>query len=175
MALKLEDKKVIVEEVASVAAEAVSAVTAYYRCLSVADMTKLRALARNSGVYLRVVRNTLARRAVENTEFACLKEALVGPVVLAFSKTEPSAAARLFRDFAKEHEQFKVQALAIGGKLLAADQLTVVASLPTYDEAIAKLMSVMQAPISKLVRTIAAPQEKLVRTLAAVRDQKQAA
>ncbi|MBX9704955.1 MAG: 50S ribosomal protein L10, partial [Gammaproteobacteria bacterium] len=105
----------------------------------------------------------------------CIQDSLTGPVVLAFSKTEPSAAARLVRDFAKDHEKLEVRALSIGGKLIAANQIDTVATLPTYDEAIAQLLSVMQAPIAKLVRTLAEPNTKLVRTIAAVRDQKQAA
>lgn len=175
MALKLADKETIIAEVSGVASSAISLVVAHYRGLSVAEMTDLRKKARSSGVYLRVVRNTLARRAVAGTEFECIQDSLTGPVVLAFSKTEPSAAARLVRDFAKDHEKLKVHALSIGGKLIAANQIDTVASLPTYDEAIAKLLSVMQAPIAKLVRTLAEPNTKLVRTIAAVRDQKQAA
>ncbi len=175
MALKLADKKAIVAEVASVASQAVSVVVAYYRGLSVTDMTDLRAKARNSGVYLRVVRNTLARRAIEGTDFECIKDELLGPVVLAFSQEEPSAAARLVRDFAKEHQQLEVRALSIGGSLLQAAQLDAVATLPTYDEAISKLMSAMQAPMTKLAQTLSAVPSKLVRTVVAVNDQKQAA
>lgn len=175
MALKLADKEVIIAEVSGVAASAVSVVVAHYRGLSVAQMTALRKKARDAGVYLRVVRNTLARRAVAGTEFECIQDSLTGPVVLAFSKTEPSAAARLVRDFAKDNDKLEVRVLSIGGKLVAANQIDTVASLPTYDEAIAQLLSVMQAPIAKLARTLAEPHTKLVRTIAAVRDQKQAA
>ena len=175
MALKLESKKEIVAEVSSIAADSVAAVIAYYRGLSVAEMTDLRAKARQSGVYLRVVRNTLARRAVVGTEFECLNDSLTGPVVLAFSRTEPSAAARLVRDFSKDHDKLEVKVLAVGGNLYEAAQLVAVAKLPTKDEAIAQLMSVMQAPITKFVRTLNEPTAKLVRTFAALRDHKAAA
>ena len=174
MVLKLEDKKAIVAEVAEVASNALSAVAADYRGISVGDMNKLRDKARKSGVYVRVVRNTLARRAVVGTEFECLKDSLKGSLILAFSKTEPGAAARLFRDFSKANEKVKVQLLAIGGKAFGADQLETIAKLPTRNEAIAILMGVMKQPIEKFVRTLAEPQAKFVRTVAAVRDQKQA-
>jgi large subunit ribosomal protein L10 len=173
--LKLEDKKAIVAEVQQVAQVAVSAVAADYRGLTVTQMNELRAKARNSGVYLRVVRNTLARRAVQDTEFACLSDILVGPLVLAFSKEEPGAAARLFRDFAKgKAEQIQVKAIAVGGSLHDPSRLEAVAKLPTRDEAISQLMAMMQAPIAQFVRTVAAPPSAFVRTLAAYRDKKQA-
>lgn len=174
MALRLDDKKAIVAEVADVASKAISAVAVDYRGLSVTELNALRAEARNSGVHLRVVRNTLARRAVENSSFECMKDVFVGPLMLAFACEDPGAAARLFKNFAKESDKFSVKALAIGGKLLEANQLGAVASLPTRDEAIAQLMAVMKAPISKFVRTLAEPHAKLVRTIAAVGDKKQA-
>ena len=145
-----------------------------YRGLTVAQMTELRKSAREAGVYMRVVRNTLARRAFEGTKFACMDPALVGPLVLAFSKDEPGAAARLVKDFAKKFEKLEVKALSIDGKLLPATDLNTLASLPTRDEAIARLMSVMLAPITKFVRTLVEPHSKLVRAIAAVRDQKAA-
>jgi large subunit ribosomal protein L10 len=175
MALRLEDKKAIVAEVAEVAKSAYSAVAAEYRGLSVAEMTELRSKAREGGVYLRVVRNTLARRAVENTDFACMQDNLVGPLVLAFSREEPGAAARVIKDFAKDHKKLEVKAVSVSGKLLPASELETLAKMPTYDQAISILMSVMKAPISKFVRTLAEPHAKLVRTVAAVRDQKEAA
>lgn len=175
MALNLEDKKAIVAEVSAVAKNSISAATADYRGLTVGEMTKLRSNARQAGVYVRVVRNTLAKRALEGTEFECMNEELTGPLVFAFAEDEPSAAARLIRDFVKEHENLKVKSLAVGGKLYSAANLDAVAKLPTKDEAISQLMSVMQAPIAKFVRTLAEPQAKLVRTLAAIRDQKESA
>jgi large subunit ribosomal protein L10 len=172
MTLKLDGKKIIVTEVAEVAARAMAVVAAEYRGLTVEQMTKLRAQARSMGVYLRIVRNTLARRAVEGTAFACLQKALIGPLLLAFSEQEPSAAARLIRDFAKDNEKLIVKVLAFDGQLLEAKDLNRLANLPTRDEALASLMAVMKAPITKLVRTLAEPHAKMVRTVAAVRDQK---
>lgn len=173
MTLKLNDKKEIVAEVAEVASRAVSVVAADYRGLTASQMTKLRANARNANVNLRIVRNTLARIALKGTEFECINNALTGPIILAFASDEPGATARLMRDFAKDHEKLEVKAISLGGQVYDKSQLDFVAKLPTKDEAIAQLMSVMQAPIAKLVRTMAEPTAKLVRTLAAVRDTKQ--
>lgn len=173
MGLALEAKQAIVEEVNEVASVALSAVVAEYRGLSAAQMTELRAKARSQNVYIRVVRNTLARRAVENTEFTCMQDALCGPLLYAFSKDEPSAAARLLRDFAKQNEALKVTALSIGGQLLPRERIEQVATLPTKPEAIASLMRVMLGPITKFVTTLNQIPTQLVRTVAAVRDQKQ--
>ncbi len=175
MALTLEEKKRVVAEVAQVAADANSAVAAEYCGLTVSEMTELRAKARETQVYLRVVKNTLARRAVEGTEFECLKDVLRGPLLLAFSMEDPGAAARLVKDFAKEHEGLKPHALAVGGECLPGSEIDRLASLPTREQALAMLMGVMKAPVEKLVRTLAEPHAKLVRTVAAVRDQKQSA
>jgi large subunit ribosomal protein L10 len=175
MALKLEHKQEIVAEVNEVAGKALSAVLADYRGLTVTQMTEMRTKARASGVYLRVIRNTLAKRAVEGTEHECLKSALVGPTLVAFSQEDPGAAARLMKEYAKTFEKLEVKALSIGGVLLGADQLDRVATLPTREEALSLLMAVMQAPIAKLARTFNEIPGKLVRTLAAVRDQKEAA
>ena len=170
--LTLEQKKVIVAEVEEVAKTAQSAIAAEYRGLTVDDMTKLRAEARNSGVYLRVVKNTLARRALQETEFACMSDELKGPLVLAFSQEDPASAARIIKDFAKENDKLAVKVIALGGKLLAPGDLNALASMPTKDQAIGMLMSVMKAPVEKFVRTLAEPTAKMVRTVAAVRDQK---
>ena len=175
MALTLERKKAVVNEVAEVANGALSAIAAEYIGLSVAEMTDLRVNARNAGVYLRVVRNTLARRALEGTEFACMNDGLTGPLVLAFSREEPGSAARVMREYAKGNDKLVIKLVSFGGKLLATSDVARLANLPTKDEAISQLMSVMTAPLGKLMRTLAEPQAKLVRTLAAVRDQKQAA
>lgn len=172
MMLKLNDKKEIVAEVAGVAQKAVSVVAADYRGLTASEMTQLRANARQAKVNLRIVRNTLARIAFTGTEFECINSTLTGPILLAFASDEPGATARLMRDFAKDHDKLEVKAIALGGKVYDRSQLDFVAKLPTKDEAIARLMSVMQAPISKLVRTMAEPHAKLVRLLAAVRDTK---
>lgn len=175
MALTLEHKKAVVTEVAEVARGALSAIAAEYRGLSVAEMTNLRINARNAGVYIRVVRNTLARRAFEGTELACMNDGLRGPLILAFSREEPGSAARVMRDYAKENDKLVIKLISFGGKLLELSDVGRLADLPTKDESISQLMSVMMAPIAKLVRTLAEPQAKLVRTLAAVRDQKQTA
>lgn len=175
MVLKLEDKKTIVSEVAVVAKQALSLVAAEYSGLTVSQMTALRKSARESGVYMRIVRNTLARKAVEGTQFACVQQELVGPLVLAFSNEDPGAAARLIKEFAKTNDKLVVKLVSIDNQLLPASALNQLASLPTRDQAIALLMSVMLAPVTKLVRTLAEPHAKLVRTVAAIRDQKQAA
>ena len=172
MTLTLAGKKAVVAEVTDVAARAISAVVADYRGLTVNQMTDLRAQARKSGVYLRVIRNTLARRAFENTEFACLSEVLVGPLFVALSLEAPSDAARLLKGFTKSMDKLEIKALSIGGKVYGSEQLDYVASLPTRDEALAKLMYVMKAPVEKFVRTLAEPHAKLVRTIAANKDQK---
>lgn len=175
MVLKLEDKKAIVDEVAGVAKQALSLVAAEYSGLTVGQLTQLRKSARQSGVYMRVVRNTLARRALDGTQFACIQEKLVGPLVLAFSKEDPGAAARLIKEFVKTNEKLKVTALAIDNQLLAPEGLHTLASLPTRDEAIAQTMSVMLAPVTKLARTLTETYAQLVRAVAAVAEQKQSA
>jgi large subunit ribosomal protein L10 len=174
VALRLEQKQQIVAEVNEVAASALSAVVADYRGLTVAEMTEMRSKARDSGVYVRVVRNTLAKRAVEGTDYACLDGSFVGPTLVAFSINDPGSAARLVKDYARDHKALEVKALSIGGELFGADQIDRVATLPTLDEARSLLMAVMQAPIAKLARTLNEVPGKLVRTIAAVRDQKQA-
>lgn len=171
--LKINDKKAIVAEVSEVAKNAVSVVAANYSGLTVAQLTALRSSARKDGIYLRVVRNTLARRAFQGTQFSCMDTALAGPLVLAFSMDNPGAAARLIKDFAKKFEKLVVKALAVDGQLLPATDLNRLASLPTREESIALLMSVMKAPIAKFVRTLAEPHGKLVRTIAVIRDKKQ--
>ncbi len=174
MPLVLEEKKSIVAEVNAVAADAHSAVAAEYRGLSVQEMTELRRSARDGGVYLRVVKNTLARRALQGTAFECMQEGLVGPLLLAFSKEEPGAAARVVSEFAKGHDKLVPRLIAVGGQLLPAAELQRLATLPTREQAISLLMAVMRAPLDKLARTLNEIPGKLVRTLAAVRDQKQA-
>jgi large subunit ribosomal protein L10 len=138
-------------------------------------MTALRKEARENKVTLRVVRNTLAKRAFEGTEYECVTDALVGPSLFGFSMEDPGAAARLFKDFAKTNDKFEVKVLAVSGQMLGADQLDVLAKLPTREEALAMLMSVMKAPVTKLARTMNEVPGKLVRTLAAVREQKEQA
>ena len=175
MAIRLEDKKQIVSEVNQAARSALAAVLADYHGVAVGELTELRKTARENKVYLRVVRNTLLKKAVADTEFECIQEALVGPTILAFSEEDPGAAARVLKDFAKENDAFEIKALAIGGKLLDASQIDVLAKLPTYDQAMSILMSVMLAPITKLARTLNEVPSKVTRGVAAVRDQKQEA
>jgi large subunit ribosomal protein L10 len=175
MALRLEDKKTLVTEVNEIARSAQSVVAAEYRGLSVAKLTELRARARASKVYMRVVKNTLARRAVAGTPFECVGEKLRGPLILAFSQDDPGAAARLIKGFAKDHDKLVPTLVSLGGSVLPGKDLDRVASLPTRAEALAQLLGVLKAPIGKFVRTLAEPHAKLVRTIAAVKDQKQAA
>lgn len=175
MALNLEQKKAIVAEVSDVASSALSAIAAEYRGLTVEQMTALRREARNNGVYLRVVKNTLAKRAVENTDFACMQEGMTGPLILAFSQADPGAAARVIKDFAKEHKLLEVKMVSIGGKMLAPNDIDVLAKMPTYEQAISMLMALMKAPVEKLARTMKEVPGKLVRTVAAIKDAKEAA
>jgi large subunit ribosomal protein L10 len=164
VALNLGAKKAVVEEVSKYAATAHSAVAAEYRGLKVSELTELRKTARETGVYLRVVKNTLAKRAIAGTEFECMQEGLVGPLLIAFSMEDPGAAARLINDFAKTHDKLIAKVVAVGGQSYGASELARLARLPTRDQGISLLMAVMKAPV-----------EKLARTLAAVRDQKEAA
>ncbi|WP_299184010.1 50S ribosomal protein L10 [uncultured Neptuniibacter sp.] len=162
MALGLEDKKAIVAEVQEAANSALSAVVADSRGVEVGDMTALRKEARENGVWLKVVRNTLARRAVEGTDYACLQDSFKGPSIIAFSTEHPGAGARILKEFAKGNDNFELKAAAFEGEVV---DVAMLASLPTYDEAIAKLMACMKE----------AAAGKLVRTIAAVRDQKEEA
>ena len=165
MALNLQGKQAIVAEVKEVAKGALSAVVADSRGVTVDKMTELRRAGREAGVHMQVVRNTLLRRIVEGTPFECLKDTFVGPTLIAFSAEHPGAAARLFKAFAKDNAKFEVKAAAFEGELIPAAQIDRLATLPTYEEAIARLMGPMKE----------AAAGKLVRTLAALRDQKEAA
>lgn len=164
MALNLDSKKVVVEEVAAYAAKAHSAVAAEYRGLTVTELTELRKTARETGVYVRIVKNTLAKRAVAGTEFESMQEKMVGPLLLAFSMEEPGSAGRLISDFAKTHDKLIAKIVTINGQSFDGSELPRLARLPTRNEGIALLMAVLKAPT-----------EKFVRTLAALRDQKQEA
>jgi large subunit ribosomal protein L10 len=163
VALNLDSKKAVVEEVAEIAAKAHSAIAAEYRGLTVTELTELRKTARETGVYLRVVKNTLAKRAIAGTEFECMQSGLVGPLLIAFSMEDPGSAARLVSNFYKSHDKLITKIVAIGGQSFDGSELNRLASLPTRDQGIGLLMSVMKAPV-----------EKLVRTLAAIREEKQA-
>lgn len=175
MAINIEDKKLIVSEVNKAASSALSAVLADYRGVDVADMTALRKNARENKVYLRVVRNTLLKRAIAETELECIQEVLSGPTILALSNEDPGAPARVMKDFAEENDEFEIKALSVGGKLLEASQIDVLAKLPTLDQARSVLMSVMLAPVTKLALLMNEVPSKVTRAVAAVRDQKQEA
>ena len=162
MAIRLEDKTAIVAEVNEAAQAALSAVVVDARGVTVSAMTGLRKEAREAGVYVRVVRNTLLRRAVAGTQYEVLSDVFTGPTLIAFSNDHPGAAARIFKEFAKGQDKFEIKAAAFEGNLIAANQIDVLATLPTFDEAVSQLMSVIQGATSKLART-----------LAAVRDQKE--
>lgn len=174
MALNLEDKKAIVAEVSQAAAGALSAVIANYRGLTVSQMTSLRKQAREQGVYLKVVRNTLARIAVKGTEFECLHDSLVGPTILALSIEDPGAAARLIKEYAKTNDKLEVKALAVGGVAYGAAEIDRLATLPTREQALGILAGTLQAPISKFARTLNEMPSQIARVLAAVKDQKAA-
>jgi len=173
VALNLEDKKAIVTEVNETACQALSLVIGDARGVGVSDITALRKLAREASVNLRIVKNSLAKRAFQGTDFECVEELLVGPSLFGFSMEDPGAAARLFKDFAKENENFEVKGLAVSGQMLAKEQLDVLATLPTRDQALSLLLSVMIAPVTKLARTLNEVPTKVTRVVAAVRDQKQ--
>ncbi len=174
MALSLEQKKAVVAEIAGVATDAHSLVVSEYSGITVEDFTEMRAEARKTGVYLKVAKNTLVKRAVQDTEFECVADSLVGPMIYAFSQEDPGCAARLIKDYAKKNDKLITKLVSIGGKMFDASELSRLASLPTKDQAISQLMSVMKAPVEKLVRTLDAPNTKLVRTIVAIRDQKEA-
>lgn len=173
MALRLDDKKALVAEVNDVARRAYSAVAAEYRGLSAGQFDALRTKARNSGVYLHVVKNTLAHRAVEGTDFQCLQSALVGPLVLGFSLEDPGAVGRVIKDFAKDNENLVVKAIAVGGTLYGAKEIDRLASLPTREQALAVLAGTLLAPVTKLAATLAEPAAKTARAIKAVADSKQ--
>jgi large subunit ribosomal protein L10 len=172
MALNLEDKKTLVAEVAEVAAKAHSVVAAEYRGLTVSQMTDLRSKARTQGVYIRVVKNTLARKALAGTSFESVGPKLKGPLVLAFSKDDPGAAARVVKDFAKANDKLVATLVSIGGQVLPGTELDRVASLPTREQALSMLLGAFKAPMQKLASLLNEPPSMLARALAAYRDQK---
>ena len=167
MPIGLKEKQAIVAEVNETASKALSAVMADYRGVPVDEMTSLRKTAREAGIQVRVIRNTLAKRAFEGTEFECMEESLKGPILLAFAKEDPGAAARVINDFAKEHDALKAVSLSVSGQLLPASDLAKLADLPTFDQARAMLLGVMMAPMTKLARTLAEPPAMIARTLSA--------
>jgi large subunit ribosomal protein L10 len=172
--LNLEEKKAVVEEVAAQVAGAKAIVLAEYRGLEVGNMTELRRHARRSGVYLRVLKNTLARRAVKDTPFAGLADKMVGPLVYGIS-SDPVATAKVMNEFAKGNEKFVIKAGAMPNAVISAKEVAALASLPSREELLAKLMGTMQAPIAQFVRTLNEVPSKFARALAAVRDAKEKA
>jgi large subunit ribosomal protein L10 len=174
LSLNLEEKKAVVAEVSAQVAQAQAIVLAEYRGIEVGDMTKLRAQARSSGVYLRVLKNTLVRRAVDGTPFSGLAGNMVGPLVFGIS-ADPVAAAKVLNDFAKSNENIVIKAGAMPNQVMDANGVKALATMPSRDELLAKLLGTMQAPIAKFVRTLNEVPTSFVRGLAAVRDQKQAA
>tara|TARA_E500000075_G_scaffold135180_1_gene154999 strand:+ start:2468 stop:2998 length:531 start_codon:yes stop_codon:yes gene_type:complete len=175
MPLTLDEKKSIVANVHATADIALSLVIADARGVSVSEMTKLRADARAMNVKVSIVRNTLAKRAFEGTEYQCVEDALQGPSLFAFSMDDPGAAARLLKDFAKVNENFKVKALSIAGQLLDSAEVDTLANLPTRIEALGMLAVVTLAPVNKLVRTLNEIPTKATRVVAAIRDIKEQA
>jgi large subunit ribosomal protein L10 len=174
MSLTLEQKKVVVAELAEVAAKAPTAIAAEYIGLSVGELSRLRQSAREAGIYLKVVRNTLARRALEGTRFDCMRDGLVGPLLLAFANDEPGSAAKVIRDFSKTNDKLVVKLVAIDGNLLGAGGLDRLASMPSLNQARSMLLGLMKAPAGKFVRVLNEPGAKFARLLAARRDQQAA-
>ena len=174
MSLNLEQKQAVVAEVAKEVAGAKAIVMVENRGMHVADMTQLRAKARASGVYFRVVKNTLVRRAVADTPYATLADKMVGPLAYGMGP-DPVAVAKVLSDFAKGHEKFVITGGAMPGQVMSAKEITALATLPSREELLGRLVGTMQAPIAKFVRTLNEVPSKFVRTLAAVRDAKPAA
>ncbi|MFN3593863.1 MAG: 50S ribosomal protein L10 [Thiobacillaceae bacterium] len=172
MSLNLEDKKAVVAEISDRLATAQAVVVAEYRGVTVTDMTALRKKARESGVYLRVLKNTLARRAVAGTPFAVLAEQMSGPLAYGIS-ADPVAVAKVLNDFAKANEKFVIKAGAMPNKLMSDKDVAVLATMPSREELLAKLMGTLQAPIAKFVQTLNEVPGKFVRTLAALRDERE--
>lgn len=174
MGLNLDDKKAVVAEISAQVAKAQAIVVAEYRGLEVGNMTELRREARKSGVYLRVLKNTLARRAVAGTPFSGLSEHLVGPLVYGISP-DPVATAKLLSDFAKRNEKLVIKAGAMPNVVFSAKEVKALASMPSRNELLSMLMGTMLAPVAKIVQTMNEVPSRFVRTLAAVRDKKESA
>ena len=175
MPMRIDDKKIAVEELHKIANKATSAVAADYHGTSVSELTKLRENARNSSVHLKVIRNTLARKALSDTKFSCFDELLVGPTILAFSLDDPTSAAKLVNNFYKMNSNFKVKGLSMGNTLLELSRLTVIANLPSKDEAIAQLAGILNSPLNKLVSLVNEIPTKFVRILEVIKQSKQEA
>lgn len=173
MNMKLEEKKQAVTEIASMAEDAHGLITAHYRGMTVDQMTELRRKGRDSGVSLKIVKNTLAKRALVDSQYQGVTEKLVGPTILAFSLEEPNAAAKLIKDFAKSCKALKVQAICLEDTVLGAESLDKVASMPNKAQAVAMLLGVLQAPSRNLACTLQETYAKLVRVAQAVADKRE--
>jgi len=174
MSLNIEQKKAVVSEVTEAISGAEAAILAEYRGLTVAQMTELRSKAREAGVFLRVVKNTLAKRAVEGSDFECLKDQMVGPLAFAAS-VDPAAVAKVLDEFAKDNDKLIIKTGAMGGVIMSGAELKALAKLPSRDELLAILLATMNAPVQKFVRTLNEVPASFVRTLGAIRDAKEAA
>jgi len=171
LGLNLDEKKAVVAEVSAEVAKAQAIVVAEYRGLEVGNMTELRRQARNAGVYLRVLKNTLARRAVKDTPFEKLSDQIVGPLLYSMS-SDPVATAKVMNEFAKANDKLVIKAGAMPNSLISSAEVKALANMPSRDELIAKLLGTMQAPVAQFVRTLNEVPSRFVRTLAAVRDAK---
>ena len=171
MGLNLDEKKAVVAEVSAEVAKAQAIVVAEYRGLEVGNMTELRRQARNAGVYLRVLKNTLARRAVKDTPFEKLSDQMVGPLIYGMA-SDPVATAKVMNEFAKANDKLVIKAGAMPNSLISSAEVKTLANMPSRDELIAKLLGTMQAPVAQFVRTLNEVPSRFVRTLAAVRDAK---
>ena len=174
MALNLTQKQEVVAELAEVASKAHSLVAAEYVGLTVSQLTELRKKARESGVYLKVAKNTLVSRAVEDTDYAVVKDELVGPLLYAFSQEDPGAAGRLIKEFAKANDKLKPRIVSLGGQKYPGTHVDVLASLPTRDEALSMLLSVMVQPATQLVRLLSEPASQVTRVINAAGQAKAA-
>ena len=174
MGLNLEEKKAVVADVSAQVAKAQAIVVAEYRGLGVGNMTQLRAKARTSGVYLRVLKNTLARRAVKDTPFEKLADQMIGPLVYGIS-SDPVAAAKVLHEFAKANDKFVIKAGAMPNAVISAKEVAALANMPSREQLLSMLLGTMQAPVAKFVQTLNEVPSRFVRTLAVVRDQKEKA
>ncbi|HJL95437.1 MAG TPA: 50S ribosomal protein L10 [SAR86 cluster bacterium] len=175
MPMRIDDKKVAVEELQEVANKAVSAVAADYHGTSVAELTTLRKEARESGVHLKVIRNTLAKKALGDTKFSCFEDLLIGPTMLAFSLEDPTSAAKLVNNFSKLNNNFEVKGISLGDTLLELSRLSALANMPNKDQAISQLAGLLLAPMNQFASILNQVPSKLVRTLQAVKVQKEQA
>ncbi len=171
MSLNLEEKKAVVAEVSAQVADAQAIIIAEYRGIEVGQMTQLRAKTREAGIYFRVLKNSLARRAVVDTPFAGLAEHMVGPLVYGIGP-DPVAAAKVMHEFAKDNDKFLIKVGAMGDQVISRDDVKALAALPSREELLSKLLGTMQAPVAKFVQTLNEVPTKFVRGLAAVRDNK---